>query len=62
MVTLQILVLSFLVRIQVAQLKRSSFGGRFFVLWLGICISADVALGTYALMQASCKVPEATQP
>ena len=32
MVTLQILVLSFLVRIQVAQLKRPSFGGRFFVL------------------------------
>ena len=32
MVTLQILVLSFLVRIQVAQLKRSSSEGRFFVL------------------------------
>ena len=31
MVTLQILVLSFLVRIQVAQLKRSSWEGRFFV-------------------------------
>ena len=31
MVTLQILVLSFLVRIQVAQLKRLSFEGRFFV-------------------------------
>ena len=30
MVTLQILVLSFLVRIQVAQLKRLSFEGRFF--------------------------------
>ena len=30
MVTLQILVLSFLVRIQVAQLKRSSQEGRFF--------------------------------
>ena len=30
MVTLQILVLSFLVRIQVAQLKRSSSEGRFF--------------------------------
>ena len=36
MVTLQILVLSFLVRIQVAQLKRLSFEGRFFVLvWYG---------------------------
>ena len=34
MVTLQILVLSFLVRIQVAQLKRSSQEGRFFLLWL----------------------------
>ena len=34
MVTLQILVLSFLVRIQVAQLKRSSFEGRFFLLCL----------------------------
>ena len=32
MVTLQILVLSFLVRIQVAQLKRLSFEGRFFLL------------------------------
>ena len=31
MVTLQILVLSFLVRIQVAQLKRLSSEGRFFV-------------------------------
>ena len=31
MVTLQILVLSFLVRIQVAQLKRLSTEGRFFV-------------------------------
>ena len=35
MVTLQILVLSFLVRIQVAQLKRSSFEGRFFVVSTG---------------------------
>ena len=34
MVTLQILVLSFLVRIQVAQLKRLSFEGRFFVVML----------------------------
>ena len=33
MVTLQILVLSFLVRIQVAQLKRSSLEGRFFCLY-----------------------------
>ena len=33
MVTLQILVLSFLVRIQVAQLKRSSQEGRFFVVY-----------------------------
>ena len=33
MVTLQILVLSFLVRIQVAQLKRLSCEGRFFVVW-----------------------------
>ena len=32
MVTLQILVLSFLVRIQVAQLQRLSFEGRFFLL------------------------------
>ena len=31
MVTLQILVLSFLVRIQVAQLQRLSFEGRFFI-------------------------------
>ena len=35
MVTLQILVLSFLVRIQVAQLKRSSSEGRFFVVSTG---------------------------
>ena len=37
MVTLQILVLSFLVRIQVAQLERLSFEGRFFcvgLVWL----------------------------
>ena len=33
MVTLQILVLSFLVRIQVAQLKRSSAEGRFFLFY-----------------------------
>ena len=39
MVTLQILVLSFLVRIQVAQLKRLSFEGRFFVL----CCLLEVA-------------------
>ena len=38
MVTLQILVLSFLVRIQVAQLKRSRFLDRFFC-----CISYLVA-------------------
>ena len=37
MVTLQILVLSFLVRIQVAQLKRSSFEGRFFCCAYGQC-------------------------
>ena len=53
MVTLQILVLSFLVRIQVAQLKRSSQEGRFFVCvwremfvpnillcWLGVIMRA----------------------
>ena len=39
MVTLQILVLSFLVRIQVAQLKRLSTEGRFFVL----CCLLEVA-------------------
>ena len=34
MVTLQILVLSFLVRIQVAQLKRSRFLDRFFLYYV----------------------------
>ena len=45
MVTLQILVLSFLVRIQVAQLKRSRFLDRFFVLsvlWRIRCFVARV--------------------
>ena len=37
MVTLQILVLSFLVRIQVAQLKRLSFEGRFFCCYV-VCM------------------------
>ena len=37
MVTLQILVLSFLVRIQVAQLKRLSFEGRFFLCYV-VCL------------------------
>ena len=36
MVTLQILVLSFLVRIQVAQLKRSSSEGRFFLFYVRV--------------------------
>ena len=40
MVTLQILVLSFLVRIQVAQLKRLSIEGRFFVVWLLVVVVA----------------------
>ena len=39
MVTLQILVLSFLVRIQVAQLKRSSSEGRFFCFMLVVFAS-----------------------
>ena len=60
MVTLQILVLSFLVRIQVAQLKRSSQEGRFFVLYaMGIVVGgarcALVVFESYAPMQASCK-------
>ena len=42
MVTLQILVLSFLVRIQVAQLKRLSFEGRFFVV---VCVVMVLAYG-----------------
>ena len=57
MVTLQILVLSFLVRIQVAQLKRLSFEGRFFLL---LCCLHEVACRhccavTRLLMQALCK-------
>ena len=59
MVTLQILVLSFLVRIQVAQLKRSSFEGRFFVVStgnvVGGALSALAAFDSKAPMQASCK-------
>ena len=39
MVTLQILVLSFLVRIQVAQLKRLSLRGSFFFVYGGCCMS-----------------------
>ena len=57
MVTLQILVLSFLVRIQVAQLKRLSFEGRFFVFYT---VARDVRSNILrclvsATMQASCK-------
>ena len=57
MVTLQILVLSFLVRIQVAQLKRSSFLDRFFcfVVFSGErgCLRNRWLLRGVALMQAS---------
>ena len=45
MVTLQILVLSFLVRIQVAQLKRLSFEGRFFCVGLVWLVGERVAYG-----------------
>ena len=45
MVTLQILVLSFLVRIQVAQLKRLSFEGRFFC-WALLWVGARVVVST----------------
>ncbi len=58
MVTLQILVLSFLVRIQVAQLKRLSFEGRFFVVCtcvvMGGTQGVHVVLDYYAPMQALC--------
>ena len=57
MVTLQILVLSFLVRIQVAQLKRLSFEGRFFCFYRCRCKSVVVPTIVVAehlsLMQAS---------
>ena len=46
MVTLQILVLSFLVRIQVAQLKRSRFLDRFFcVRWFVARVVARATVG-----------------
>ena len=43
MVTLQILVLSFLVRIQVAQLKRLSFRGSFFFVYGGLLHEGSLA-------------------
>ena len=61
MVTLQILVLSFLVRIQVAQLNDSQFEGRFFVLYARVSMggthSVLVAVGYFAPMQALCRSP-----
>ena len=66
MVTLQILVLSFLVRIQVAQLKRLSFEGRFFCVYVGVVVcctrGVHVVLGYYAPMHALCKSPNSPQP
>ena len=66
MVTLQILVLSFLVRIQVAQLKRLSAEGRFFVVCMGIVVDgalcALVVFDSSAPMHASCKESNAPQP
>ena len=66
MVTLQILVLSFLVRIQVAQLKRLSFEGRFFCVCVGVVVCSTqgvhVVLDYYAPMQALCKLPNSPQP
>ena len=66
MVTLQILVLSFLVRIQVAQLKRLSFEGRFFCVCVGVVVystqGVHVVLDYYAPMQALCKSPNSPQP
>ena len=67
MVTLQILVLSFLVRIQVAQLKRLSTEGRFFLfVCMGIVVDgalcALVVFDSSAPMQASCKESNAPQP
>ena len=66
MVTLQILVLSFLVRIQVAQLKRLSFEGRFFCC-MHMCrdgwhTSVLVAVDYLAPMQALYKSPTTPQP
>ena len=57
MVTLQILVLSFLVRIQVAQLKRLSLEGRFFCFYRCWCkrvvVPTNVVAVHLSLMQAS---------
>ena len=64
MVTLQILVLSFLVRIQVAQLKRLSLRGSFFLYMVVVaCLLHEGSLATTAkqdahvLMQASAMYP-----
>ena len=53
MVTLQMLVLSFLVRIQVAQLKRLSFEGRFFVVMLFAWGGVPPLLRCYLFADAS---------
>ena len=50
MVTLQILVLSFLVRIQVAQLKRSSLEGRFLFVCFSACVARDVRAEHFAML------------